>query len=371
MNVRWVFASLWLLSLTVWAGEPPGYRVLPGISHGRITIFPILAGAAHDTSSFLTLDEGLRSGKVIVTEAGRLQGLRRGRARHSAMQADVNRLLLVNDSDRPLLLLAGEIVVGGKQDRVVAKDRIVPPHSDPVDLSVFCVEPGRWSDTMAGFSGLTGQMAQPKVRSEAMRAKNQQKVWDAVNASNETATLVVGGGVGVGAGGGGGSGAGGGTLRSTTSYAQVADNQAVKSKMAEISDPIDRAYQKVIHDLANKNAVGVVVAVNGRMVWADIFASPQLLQAYWPKLIRSYAAEVLGLGKQAVSADQKEAQAFVERLQGRHETVETEAGLFRHAEIKGDGYYVFTLTSLVPRTGFDLHIAKMSEDAEKPIPLRR
>ena len=57
---------------------------------------------------------------------------------------EVNQLVLVNNSKRPLLLLAGEIVTGGKQDRVIGKDRIVPAESDPVDLSVFCVEPGRW-----------------------------------------------------------------------------------------------------------------------------------------------------------------------------------------------------------------------------------
>ena len=34
-----------------------------------------------------------------------------------------------------------------------------------------------------------------------------------------------------------------------------------------------------------------VVAVNGQMVWADIFASTNLLEKYWPKLVRSYAAE--------------------------------------------------------------------------------
>ena len=58
--------------------------------------------------------------------------------------AQVNQLVLVNNSKRPLILLAGEIVTGGKQDRVIGKDRIIPAESDPMDLGVFCVEPGRW-----------------------------------------------------------------------------------------------------------------------------------------------------------------------------------------------------------------------------------
>ena len=85
----------------------------------------------------------------------------------------MNRLVLVNNSDRPLILLAGEIVTGGKQDRVVGKDRIVPPKSDPIDLAVFCVEPERWVAAKSTFGSFHSQMAQPSVRRSAMADKNQ------------------------------------------------------------------------------------------------------------------------------------------------------------------------------------------------------
>jgi len=128
-----------------------GYKVLEPIRHGNLIVFPVVAAKSYPTGEFLTLDEGLRSGEVVVTEAGSVQGLIR---RHPvpAVQHDgaqVNRLVLINNSKRSLLLLAGEIVTGGKQDRVIGKDRIVPAESDPVDLSVFCVEPGRWVATSA------------------------------------------------------------------------------------------------------------------------------------------------------------------------------------------------------------------------------
>jgi len=45
-----------------------------------------------------------------------------------------------------------------------------------------------------------------------------------------------------------------------------------------------------MRELRERNAVGVVVAVDGRLIWADLFASTALLEKYWPKLIRSYAA---------------------------------------------------------------------------------
>ena len=138
------------------AGEvtpPPGYKVLDPIRHGNLTVFPVVSAKSYATGEFITLDDGLRSGDVVVTEAGNVQGLIR---RHSTNvvrneNAQVNRLVLVNNSKHPLLLLAGEIVSGGKQDRVIGKDRIIPAESDPVDLSVFCVEPGRWVATSQKF----------------------------------------------------------------------------------------------------------------------------------------------------------------------------------------------------------------------------
>src|SRR5271157_5940400 len=147
------------------------YKVLAPISRGNLTIFPVVTDRTHDTRNFLTLDEGVRSGEVVVSEAGSVRPLIRGHERYMPRDgAEVNRLVLVNNSDRPLILLAGEIVTGGKQDRVVGKDRIVPSNSDPIDLAVFCVEPGRWTGTSAQFGGMGAsggksayvtQMAQP------------------------------------------------------------------------------------------------------------------------------------------------------------------------------------------------------------------
>jgi hypothetical protein len=97
------------------------------------------------------------------------------------------------------------------------------------------------------------------------------------------------------------------------------------------------------------------------MVWADIFASTNLLEKYWPKLVRSYAAEAVVTRAKDRRADIQRAQEFLNHLDGRHETVDSEPGLYRHTEIAGDGFRAFELTSLLPKTGFDLHVAKMAE----------
>src|ERR1700686_305206 len=337
-----------------------GYSLLSPIRSGNLTVFPVVASKSFDTVEFLTLDEGLRSGDVVVTEAGQARGLIRRRPRdpaimHPVRDAEVNRLVLVNNSKRPLLLLAGEIVTGGKQDRVIGKDRIVPPESDPVDLSVFCVEPGRWVAANGkydfGYSAgaAYGLLASPVVRSKAMGAKDQQQVWDSVRSSQRAmaeSVEVTGAAPAV---------------NSTTSYARVMDNKEVQKQVDAVAEPVRRNYESVIRQLRDKNAVGVVVAVNGEIVWADIFASTQLLQKYWPKLARSYATEAVVTRAKSGEASSKDAQKFLNELQGRHETAETEPGIYRQSELTGDGFKVFELTSLLPKTGFPVHVAKMAD----------
>jgi len=355
-------AVLFLLLAFAWgvvghAGPQPatsGYKVLAPIHNGNLTVFPIVAATNYDTTQFITLDDGLHSGEVIVTEAGNIQPMVRRRPQvqrpYSSDGAQVNTLMLVNNSKRPLLLLAGEIVTGGKQDRVIGKDRLVPAESDPIDLGVFCVEPGRWVQTSSKFDVLGATaMAAPGVRGRAMADKDQAKVWSQVRqaqhevvgsvpmSSSETVEV-----------------------QATSSYAKVMDNKAVQKQLDSVARPIEKSYLSVIKQLRDRNAIGVVVAVNGEIVWADIFASTDMLQKYWPKLVRSYAAEAIisRAGNKEVS--ESSAQAFLDDMEGRHESVESEPGLYRHTEITGDGFKVFELTALLPKTGFDLHVAKMA-----------
>jgi hypothetical protein len=331
-----------------------------------LTVFPVVTSKSYHTAEFLTLDEGLRSGEVVVTESGNVRGLIR---RHpgSTIQsegAQVNRLVLVNNSKRPLLLLAGEIVTGGKQDRVIGKDRIVPAESDPVDLSVFCVEPGRWVATSEQF-GASGAMygsnagspgvpapstlmAQPSVRAKAMADKDQNQVWAEVRKQQEAVVVAA-------------APSAAPTIAGTSSYARVMENEDVKQSVDAVAKPIEQNYQSLIKQLRDRNAVGVVVAVNGRIIWADVFASTELLEKYWPKLVRSYASEAVVTRAKGGEASEKQAQSFLEEMEGRRETIESEPGIYRHTEIHGDGFKAFALTSLLPKTGFDVHVAKMAE----------
>src|ERR1700726_2753761 len=173
----------------VWAGsgspsaqsKPEGdWRLLDPITYENISIFPVVSSVARDTSAFVTLDEGLSSGDVVVREQGS-DGMARSRAiplPQYNTRASVNQLILIIRGKRPVLLLAGELVRGGKQDRIIAKDRIVAPGADPLPLDVFCVEHGRWSSGLQFSAAKT--MVHPSVREQAAVKQSQSDVWESV-----------------------------------------------------------------------------------------------------------------------------------------------------------------------------------------------
>ena len=352
-------------------GERGPYRVLAPIESGNLLLFPVVRAdqkSAMETP-FITLDEGLTSGDVEVTEAGRARGLVRRRGGVEPPNSDrgdeVNTLVLVNHSKRPLLLLAGEVVTGGKQDRIVAKDRIVQANGEPIDLSVFCIEPGRWTESSAEFgasdkSAAHSFMVQPEVRERAMVERDQQQVWDSVHGTMSKMEAAA-------APPRPASSSGGGPMNEaepslplpTTSYAKMMENPAISQKVDEAAAPVMKAREEVLAKLRDEHAVGVVVAVRGEIVWADLFVSTDLLARYWTKLVRSYAAESLTEGENHAAPNVADAQHFLDMPSGGTENSEGDVGIYRYRELKSGNAETFVLESLLPGTGYDVHISKM------------
>src|SRR5579862_8853751 len=181
--------SLGFLWTSPASSTPPSpqndWRLLDPVTYENISIFPVVSSSNLDTREFLTLDEGLSTGEVIVSEQGS-DGMVRNRDGRAVIipqystGASVNQLVLINRSKRPLLLLAGELVSGGKQDRIIGKDRVVPVGAEPLPLDVFCVEHGRWSAGASFNEAKT--IVHPSVREQAAVAGDQSRVWNAVRA---------------------------------------------------------------------------------------------------------------------------------------------------------------------------------------------
>jgi hypothetical protein len=351
------------------------YHVLAPIESGNLLLFPVVRanGKAWPGAPFLTLDEGLKNGSVEVTEAGKVRGLVRPRGGDPGVRSpggvgdQVNALVLVNNSSQPLLLLAGEIVTGGKQDRVIAKDRIVPPGGDPIDLSVFCIEPGRWVESSAMFgasarNSINSIMVQPTVREQAMVAKDQQQVWNSVHGSIAAVTAAP-------------APARAGPMLaapvpSNTSYAKAMQSEEFTAKVDDAAAPVMKSREQIIGQLKKEGAIGVVVAIRGEIVWADLFSSTDLLARYWTKLVRSYAAESLNPGDTHPAPTVADAQRFLESPPGGTETSEGTVGIYRYRELKSGGTETFVLESLLPDAKYDVHTSKLKvRNVERPHPI--
>jgi hypothetical protein len=339
-------------------GKPEGnWRLLDPVTYENITIFPVVSSSSQDTSPFLTLDEGLSSGEVIVSEQG-AAGLARARdGRPVAVPqynagASVNQLVLINRSKRPLLLLAGELVSGGKQDRIIGKDRIVPVGSEPLPLDVFCVEHGRWTGASSQF-GASKTIVHPSVREQAAVAQNQNEVWDAVRSGTLSKARPAGGATGQPAAppaplSSVAIGDAIATAAPTQAYAKIYEGGRVGASVDSFVEELKRRFDRATLGLKGERVVGVVVAYGGDVAWSDIFASGDLFEHYWSKLLRSYAVEALARPSYRETAAITDAREFLRNLNGR-EVVESEPGVYRWREITEGRLSLIELESISPK----------------------
>jgi len=330
--------------------RPEGeWRLLDPVNYENISIFPVVSSYNQDTSLFLTLEEGLATGEVLVREQG-AEGLARSRdgrpvyIPQPTTGASVNQLVLINRSKRPLLLLAGELVSGGKQDRVIGKDRIVPVGAPPLPLDVFCVEHGRWTGS-AQFAA-ANTIVHPSVRERAAVDQKQTEVWDAVRSGTTAKAAPAAPPPQISAHSIQGAIAGNGR---TEAYEKIYESRAVGVSIDDFVIEVQRRFMQATSGLKNERVVGVVVAYGGEVAWSDIFASGDLFDHYWRKLLRSYAVEALTRPSYRQAASHDNASEFLHRLNGR-ETQETEPGVYRWREIKEGQFAQIELDALQPKS---------------------
>jgi hypothetical protein len=345
-------------------GGGSGWTVLAPVSYKNLTLYPVRGRDLAGGGDYITLDEGIKNGTVIITEKGgemaRRRVMRRGSNRAIQQQvsmdsggdASVNELALVNRSGKKLLLLAGEVIVGGKQDRIVEEDRIVPPVSVPISLSVFCVEHGRWSHrtTAASSGGSTGRSAghpvaapiraenfsslgaisHPKLRGAAQDKKEQGAVWEEVKSNN--AKL--------------------GTDNNTDTYKEVYANKKVSTQV----DDYLKALEK---EVLQAGVVGVIVARGGELVWADCFASSTLFAKYWPKLLKSYVVDAMSEQASDKRPTVEQARGYLSNFPVVKTATVGQPGVFSLSKIADSQTAVFRLEDISLPTPLLVHFNKM------------
>lgn len=247
----------------VLAGFLSGARVHEPWHEGSLTIYPVSLGAPPAWRDVETLDGAVARGDIEVLELGR-----------------VDRVLVSNHGARIVFAMAGEMLGKGRQDRMISEDVLIPPRGK-VEVAVYCVEPGRWTGE-ARFAPM-GKAVSPQVRQAARATSSQAEVWARVRSAQES----LGAPPTTGSGG-------------TTSYRTIYESPRVQQRLKSAEEKMSGL------PAALASASGVVVAVRGKFLVADLFANPRVFSALWHKLLESYAADALGPWAGAEMIDSRE-----------------------------------------------------------------
>ncbi|HQV52511.1 MAG: hypothetical protein IPF95_12135 [Flavobacteriales bacterium] len=232
----------------------------------KLRLYPIIANdvfreAHKDIGQSVPMNKALADGRLKVSEK---EG-----------GGTVNTLQAKNTSTDTIYLMQGEVVVGGKQDRMLAQDVLIPPGAT-MDIGAFCVEHGRWSEggTGKGFNNTAGVVPQ-EVRKAAAVQKDQSEVWDKVakNVAKHDANAPSG------------------------SYVDVTRDEKFAKAQKQYKDRLGRLPQSV------KHIVGVVAVTGDRVVGCDVFATEDMFAQAFPQLIDAYIAEALSNGSEVTMSD--------------------------------------------------------------------
>lgn len=197
--------------------------------------------------------------------------------------SNVNELAIENVSaTEDVFVQAGDIVKGGKQDRVLAVDLILPPKSGQLPISVFCVERARWTqrgDEQADHFTLTEMSAGFSLKRAIKEAADQLSIWNEVEASQAKLQRGASEVAGVAA-----------DVRSSvspTSLPLALESQAVQQSMARYVENLSSIVER------SNDVLGFAFAVNNELKSADVYASNAMFKRLWPRLLKGAAVEAL------------------------------------------------------------------------------
>ena len=253
-------AGTWGGQTTQRAQGKDEYRLEGPFTQGNLTVFLIHGKDRIKGQTFITLQEALVQRKVIVRET-----------------RSVNELSIENISREEVYVQSGDIVKGGQQDRMMAVDLILPPHSGRIPISAFCVENGRWSkrgsEEVTVFNSSANVIAGRELKLAAKNAESQGEVWRQVAVAQDKLSANTGTRVNGAA--------------SPTSFQLALENKQVQAS----ADSYVKALGSIVE--GKPDVIGYVFAINGKINSADVYASSSLFKKLWPKLLQASAIEAV------------------------------------------------------------------------------
>lgn len=219
--------------------------------------------------------------------------------REVSISGSVNNLQLVNLSDKYIFFLDGDILVGAKQNRVLNTSVFVAPNSK-INLPVSCVEQGRWRSISEKFRS-SDYVSPDILRAKKLKAvtKNlkqgrghfadQSEVWDSVD--NYSINL--------------------------NSFSESSDLTDLMNKKREPLDSFIKQFP------LNKSANALAIFTDNSPLSIDLFNRTDIYQEYFPKRLRSAAAEVFNLKDKENKITEAEAKFKTLNLFDQLETMES------------------------------------------------
>jgi hypothetical protein len=297
------------------AWAQPAARPAPELTgpfvHENLAVFLVHDKAGAGDEDVVTLGEALARGEVVLEETGQ-----------------VNQLVISNRGSKTVYLQAGDVVKGGRQDRTLQHDALVPPNTRKKPLNAFCVESGRWhrrgGESAQRFSSSASTLVTRKQKLAAKAAANQGQVWNAVEEAQAKLGDKMGRSVKAGA--------------SATSLQLSLEDGGLKQAA-------DRYVRAIAAQLPARNdVVGYAFAVNGQVSAVDVYASPALFRKMKDKLIRASAVEAVAEKQDAPSPPVSAAavQALVKEAESGSQRTEVKGERTQVVRKEAPGSVVFT-----------------------------
>lgn len=215
----------------------------------------------------------------------------------------VNTLIVENNSVTPLLLIDGEEIVGGDQNRIVNGTILIAPQSEMM-IPVNCTEHGRWR--YEGKFRHSDVIATSKTRFASMFATRsdasaQQAVWRSIDTLEEA-----------------------NDFHSPTQ----AMAESYENKKSDLNHSVGAFKIK-------KGQTGVLIIVDGEIKGFDLFLNSDVYSQYHEKILKSYLIDTdINDSVFAINIDEAK-NLMANALEGEFSEGES-IGLEKRFEIKSD-----------------------------------
>jgi ARG/rhodanese/phosphatase superfamily protein len=221
---------------------------------GGLTVFG-LRTERPSKLSYTTLDDALKSEALTITEIS--EG------------GSVPTLKLTNKTGRRVFMMAGEQLIGSKQNRVLNTSLLVEIGAE-IPIPVSCVEQGRWTYRSEKFKS-HGTSSPGELRKMMSRDVSRFYLCESAPTSDQGAVWAK-------------------ISKLSASLGTRSDSGAMEQIYSDHGPRLDEKVKKLE---CPQSCNGVIFVRNGKIVGADVFDQPETLRKLWTKLLRAQLLDIL------------------------------------------------------------------------------